>query len=76
MFQSVAYASKSLYTSNMETMEPDNGTPTIVSVSGRGRRTGRLVEAAIPQVPTDDASRHEDEESQSPPAPDPSPQQP
>ena len=35
----------------METMEPDHSVPTVVSVSGAGRRTRRVVEADIVKAP-------------------------
>ena len=57
----------------METMGPDSDQVIHVSVSGRGRVGTHHLLKLIPPVPTDDASRHEDEASPLPPAPDPSP---
>lgn len=51
---SVAYATKSGESgtlSNMETMEPDRSVPTVVSVSGGGRKTRRVVEQDMVKAP-------------------------
>lgn len=55
MILSVAYATKSgesaATLSNMETMEPNRMHPTVVSVSGGGRRTRKLLEQDIKKAP-------------------------